>query len=379
MLSSPTLLPSAADVVVVGAGIVGLAHAFEAHRQGRSVVVLDRDARPAGASIRNFGHACVTAQPESLRDLARSSREGWLTMSRRTGIPVDEAGAVVLAGDRADLDVLESFAAARPGDATLLDRSDLDDELAGLAGEQLRGGLRLRHDLRVDPRTTAPRLAGWLEAAGVPICWRHNVIGVQTDSIGTRVDTNRGTIRAEQVVLCSGHDLDHLFPAVADEHRVERCSLQMTRLAAPGPQVRPALLTATSVLRYGAFGEVADLAPLRRHLESTAPGLLAAQANLMLTQLPDGTLLVGDSHDYAATPEPFLSAAVEHQLHTALARLLKTAALPVLERWQGVYASSPATDVLDVEPWPGLRLITVTSGVGMTLSFGLARRTFPRP
>lgn len=49
-----------ADLAVVGAGIVGLAHALAATRAGLSVVVIDREARANGASIRNFGFVAVT-------------------------------------------------------------------------------------------------------------------------------------------------------------------------------------------------------------------------------------------------------------------------------------------------------------------------------
>ncbi len=51
-----------ADLVVVGAGIVGLAHALAAARRGLSVIVVDRDTQANGASIHNFGFVTVTGQ-----------------------------------------------------------------------------------------------------------------------------------------------------------------------------------------------------------------------------------------------------------------------------------------------------------------------------
>ena len=50
------------DLIVVGAGIVGLAHAYTAATRGRSVLVIERDGACLGASIRNFGFVTITGQ-----------------------------------------------------------------------------------------------------------------------------------------------------------------------------------------------------------------------------------------------------------------------------------------------------------------------------
>src|SRR3982751_1868458 len=90
------------DVLVAGAGIVGLAHAIAAVERGLSVTVIDRDARAVGASIRNFGHACVTAQTGELYELARVAREKWLRYGRLAGFFHVESGALALARTAAE-------------------------------------------------------------------------------------------------------------------------------------------------------------------------------------------------------------------------------------------------------------------------------------
>ena len=68
---------------MVGAGIVGLAHALEARRRGLSVVVLDRDDRAVGASVRNFGHLFFTSVADGARcERAMLARERWLELGR---------------------------------------------------------------------------------------------------------------------------------------------------------------------------------------------------------------------------------------------------------------------------------------------------------
>ncbi len=83
-----------ADVAIVGAGILGLAHAYVAAKAGKSVVVFERSPRAAGASVRNFGMVWPIGQPAgTMLSLSLRSRELWLeilgprqTAASRNGI-----------------------------------------------------------------------------------------------------------------------------------------------------------------------------------------------------------------------------------------------------------------------------------------------------
>ncbi|MGD0443863.1 MAG: FAD-dependent oxidoreductase [Edaphobacter sp.] len=48
-----------ADIIIVGAGIIGLAHAHMAGKSGKKVVVFERNPAAVGASIANFGMLSV--------------------------------------------------------------------------------------------------------------------------------------------------------------------------------------------------------------------------------------------------------------------------------------------------------------------------------
>lgn len=89
-----------------------------------------------------------------------------------------------------------------------------------------------------------------------------------------------------------------------------------------------------------------------------------------MVQGADGSLVVGDSHSYAPTPEPFLSAAVEDLILAEFADLFGSPP-PVIERWSGVYASGPGHSLVRA-PLPGVRLVVITSGTGASTAFALA-------
>ncbi|MET3142350.1 UNVERIFIED_ORG: FAD dependent oxidoreductase TIGR03364 [Arthrobacter sp. UYEF2] len=241
----PASTTGPADVVIIGAGTVGLAHAAHAAASGLTVTILERDHQAVGASVRNFGHCCITAQSGELYKLAQISRKYWLEFAERAGFWAAEAGAVVLARTGAEMAVLQELSASRePGQVELLTAEETRTRLGSPAAEGnnddgawpgLLGGAFLRDDLRVDPRTTAAQLAAWLSAQpGLELHWNTAALGFGQDASGVAtVRTSRGEFSGQQVFGCVGHDVDYLFPELAAEHRIERCALQMSLAAKP--------------------------------------------------------------------------------------------------------------------------------------------------
>lgn len=369
------------DLVIVGAGILGLAHAWHATKLGLSIAVVERDEQAVGASIRNFGHACVTAQSGLAREYADFSRAEWLRLGEIAGLDVREAGTVVVARTEQEEAVLAEFAAQRGDEVRLLAAGETAATLGLVPGEpgDIRSGARLGLDLRVDPLAAVGRLAEHLRGLGVSFFFGTNVGAVEPG----RVETSRGILSCRHVVVSVGHDVDRFFPAIADAFEVQRCRLRMLEIDPPrGVAIVPAIFTGLSLLRYDAFLELESSRALRAHFEAQAPELLAHDLNHMITQRPDGGLIIGDTHHRSRTAMPFENERSDELVLAETARLFGIAegisGLRVRKRWRGVYASSAHSNFLCEMPVPGVRVASVTSGIGMTTSLGFARESLER-
>jgi len=358
------------DVVVVGAGIVGLSHALAAVRRGLSVAVVDRDRQANGASIRNFGFVTVTGQREG-RTWRRAlySRDVWDQVAPEAGIPVIHPDLAVIAHRPQAMTVLEQFAAGEMGaDCRLLSANEIQARLP-MATPGALGGLWSPHERRVEPRTAIPALAAWLGSArGVTFFRDTAVFGVESGAI----DTTAGRIAAGHVVVCPGPDLVSLFPERLAARNLRLCKLQMLRLAAPGWRLPAAVMGDLSLVRYEGYAAQPGAAALGDVLAAEAGDALAHGIHLIVVQSADGSLVVGDSHHYAATPDPFAPAAVEDIiLREARALLALPAGLSVIERWTGVYPSSAEETAFFDRIAPDILLSLVSSGTGMSTGFAL--------
>lgn len=356
------------DLAVVGAGIVGLAHAYAAARLGKRVVVIERDSRANGASIRNFGFVTVTGQPRGETwARARRSRDVWADVAAQSGIPVEQTGLLLAMRRPESLRVAEAFLKTEMGEGcSLLDRAGF---LARLPqATDALGALWSPHDLRVESRTAIPRIAAWLsEKWNVDFLFETATLDVQPPCI----QTSRGVVAAEAAIVCPGDDFVSLFSDRIAKYKPTKCRLSMVRLSDPGFRLPAPLMSDLGLVRYHGYADLPEAAALRQRLETEQSAHLKHGVHLIVVQSADGSLVVGDSHHYDGTPGPFAEAETEQlildELHAATGMTIP----PVTERWTGVYASSPERSMFVDAPSPSIRVVLVTGGNGASTAFAI--------
>ena len=361
------------DLAIVGAGICGLAHALAAVRRGKRVVVIDRDARANGASVRNFGFVTVTGQQEgACWRRAMRSRDIWAEVAREAAIDSPQQGLLMIARRPEALAVLEQFAATEMGSGCRLLRPG-DIEGRGLRTREFAGALHSPHEIRVESREAIPALAAWLAE-------RHDVTFLRETAVRAaappRLETSRGIVEAEAVVVCPGDDFHALNADRLAAYGLTRCKLHMMRLRPERYDARlPVVMSDLGMVRYLGYAELPAAAALAERLQAEQAAQLDNGVHLIVARSADGTLVVGDSHHYGATPDPFAPTHVDDLILEEYSAIYEGPLPPIIARWTGTYASAKDRLMLMDRPSGAVRIVLITSGTGASTSFAIAEET----
>ena len=133
-----------ADIAIIGAGIVGLAHALTAAKRGYRVVLFERAPRAQGASVRNFGMIWPIGQaPGAIHQRALKSRQTWLELAPKADFWLAATGSLHLAYADDEFAILTEFAALAPDlgyDVQLLDVAGVHARSQAVQEKNLKGG-----------------------------------------------------------------------------------------------------------------------------------------------------------------------------------------------------------------------------------------------
>ena len=363
------------DMLIIGAGILGLSHAYAAARRGLKVRVFERSETPLGASVRNFGQALVTGQPPGpMLELAKASRDIWGQWAQLAGLQLKRNGSYLFARTEAEEELLEAFC-----DGRALEHDYRVDLLRGAALRDLYNGQFRHHraalhgleDQQLYSREAIPGLIDYLRRElGVEFHFSTLVREIEPG----RLHSTAGTFTAAQIIVCSGHDYQTLLAAPIAELNPQICRLQMLRAR---PQVnlnlQHALLTGLSCVHYGAFADLPEAKAVQAQILRETPHLHENGIHLLISPTPYGELIIGDSHHYGSDASPFNAEQVDDYM-IELAEQTLGCKIQVVERWQGVYGARGPAPFSFLRPVSGVSAALMHSGVGMSVGPAMAER-----
>lgn len=202
-------LPREADVVVVGAGIVGCAAAYYLARRGLHPVVLERGSVHGEQSRKNWGFVRQQGRDPAEVPLVMEANRIWRGIERELGADVEwvQGGNLALGATPERMALFEEWQAVARGfglDTRVVGPGELQAIVPGLAGGWL-GGMHTPGDGHADPPKATDAFARAAVAHGASIHLGTSVTGVATSGgRASAVLTAGGEIRTSWVVCAAG-------------------------------------------------------------------------------------------------------------------------------------------------------------------------------
>jgi FAD dependent oxidoreductase TIGR03364 len=377
-----------ADVLVIGAGVLGTFHAYHAARSGLRVLLIERNAWPYDASTRNFGIIAQSiVEPGSVwAEYARETRAIYAQIQSEQDITVRTTGSLYLASTDLERQVLAEYAEPKEHaeHCTFLSAAEAVERYPFIQPDYCRGALLFPDDLALDPRHLLRRVIPYLEATGMVTYVPKTLITcLRVDGDRCRaVDARGADFEAEHSFVCTGAEYHTLFPSHLRADTTKICKLQMVRTVPLERLHLPhTLMSGLSIRRYPAFMSCPSYE--RLCAEPIDQDIAAFDIHVLIKQEIDGSIVIGDSHQYlsadeAANLEERTNPAINDAILRYARRMIRLPEWRIAGYWNGYYAAPRTPSDAPVTVEGRIHLAASIGGRGMTVGPGYARRSIER-
>ncbi|MGY0399214.1 MAG: GcvT family protein [Ostreibacterium sp.] len=206
-----TLLPTEAEIVIIGGGIVGCSIAYHLSKRGvKDVVLLERKQLTCGTTWHAAGLVSMLWPTPTLTNLAKYGHELYASLEAETGQATGyrRIGSLSLARNEARLEELQrnsSMAKVFGVESAIIDNRQLSSLYPDINTEGVLGSLYIEKDGQTNPIDTTIALAKGARSRGTQIIEGIKVNDVLlngTTAVG--VSTDQGDIKAKKVILTGG-------------------------------------------------------------------------------------------------------------------------------------------------------------------------------
>jgi FAD dependent oxidoreductase TIGR03364 len=297
-----------------------------------------------------------------------------MAVAEQTGMYCRASGSLHLVHEIDEYCLIEEFAqdCIEAGiEVKILTADDTVGAAPCVVRDGLLGSLWSPYELNVDPRQAIPMIVEYLKTSfGVEFLFGVNIVAVHGNSVfGHDVE-----IDFEHAYVCTGQDFEVMVPELKRQPELQRVKLQMLRTSSPSSEwsLGPALCAGLTLLHYDAFKNLDSIGPLRARIENTRAEYVRNGIHVLVSQGADGQLILGDSHEYGPSPDPFIRTRVNELILDEIRRVMYMPNVRIDETWIGVYARNSGASEYVERVTEAITIVNGLGGAGMTLSFGLA-------
>jgi len=376
------------DLIIIGAGALGTFHALFALRKGLKVLLLEKDLRPKEATVRNFGQIVPSGMSEGeWFEYGRISLDTYLNIQKEYDISIRQNGSTYIASSEEELKVLEEISSKYQKldyASELLDTKECIRRSPSIKKEYCKGALFFPQEATAEPSLMIHRLLQYLIAKydlnyhpATPIKELNpSNTGVEV------VDSKGGRYYGSKVLVCNGRDFQFLLPELFLRSDLEMVKLQMMETI-PLPEIvlKGSILTGFSIKRYSAFKSAPSYKKVFNH--PTPKPYVDAQIHILFKQALDGSIIIGDSHEYAdvslaQTMDFGIDEAINELILDEAKRILNLPSWTLRRTWNGYYSQSKSKEIFDHTLDGKIQIITGLGGKGMTTACGYASKNIER-
>jgi FAD dependent oxidoreductase TIGR03364 len=364
-------------IIVVGGGIIGTSHAYRALHEGHEVLHLERDASPRMSSARNFGLIWISGRRSGHElDFSLRSRELWEEIHNQIPeMSFRSDGSITVAKNEAELRVMEECIRKEDSQSRkwqILSKTETQKINPALKGEYL-ASLWCPIDATVEPGSLLESIRAHMLKNNRYI-WRSNIDIVDARSDGDKVQViskESEIFEGDYLIHCPGADHSSLFKEQLSTAPIRKVRLQMMSTDVFSEKLTTSLADGDSMRYYPAY----DVSTLK-DLPNQHPVAKIHNMQLLLVQRTDGTLTIGDTHEYTEPFEFKLDEDPYQYLHDVASAIIGKKIPQVRKRWEGIYSQRVDGAICDRRKIAH-NIISVTGpgGRGNTLAPAIAEET----
>lgn len=370
------------DLIIIGGGILGTAHAWHALEKGLKVLILERDNYPLGATVRNFGQVVPSGLADKWFGYGLTGLALYKSIQAKGDISVRHNGSVYIASDEDEQLLVHELKAHYDHigyQAQLLSGTEVQQRYPAIKPGYAREALFFPEEISVEPDKMIHRLHVYMKETynKLQIIYYTPVSSIKETNGAVTVNQQ---FQANKVIICCGHEGKLLYPDVFSNSGQVVSKLQMLRtIPMPELQLKGNILTGLTIRRYESFATYCpsfNKIKTPHHYEE----LKKWGIHILFKQATDNSIIIGDSHEYAPIHQSDdLGFHTNHYINELIleeaSHIINIKGRQIAACWNGYYAQHNENNIFEHDLTPQIHIRTGIGGKGMTAGAGYAKES----